>query len=231
MEFENTEVYGFKNALRGMRNPMSSWDKSDGKFVYPTTVDGKDDLNGCHYLIGKNDMKLAQQLIRAGSEHRKFMRQIFVSVDITAPLYWWKEFDTYKVGTVANSTSTMHKLATTPITLDCFETDDYEEIRLGNLNPKSTITYCEDLRLKYLETKDKKYWKELIRWLPESWLQTRTVTMSYENLLAMCSKGQRRFHKLNEWSGQDDNTKPNFISWARTLPYSQELIFIDEVDE
>ncbi len=231
MEFENTEVYGFKNALRGMRNPMSSWDKSDGKFVYPTTVDGKDDLNGCHYLIGKNDMKLAQQLIRAGSEHRKFMRQIFVSVDITAPLYWWKEFDTYKVGTVANSTSTMHKLATTPITLDCFETDDYEEIRLGNLNPKSTITYCEDLRLKYLETKDKKYWKELIRWLPESWLQTRTVTMSYENLLAMCSKGQRRFHKLNEWSGQDDNTKPNFISWARTLPYAQELIFIDEVDE
>ncbi len=231
MEFENTEVYGFKNALRGMRNPMSSWDKSDGKFVYPTTVDGKDDLNGCRYLIGKNDMKLAQQLIRAGSEHRKFMRQIFVSVDITAPLYWWKEFDTYKVGTVANSTSTMHKLATTPITLDCFETDDYEEIRLGNLNPKSTITYCEDLRLKYLETKDKKYWKELIRWLPESWLQTRTVTMSYENLLAMCSKGQRRFHKLNEWSGQDDNTKPNFISWARTLPYAQELIFIDEVDE
>lgn len=230
MEFENTEVYGFKNALRGMRNPMSSWDKSDGKFVYPTTVDGKDDLNGCHYLIGKNDMKLAQQLIRAGSEHRKFMRQIFVSVDITAPLYWWKEFDTYKVGTVANSTSTMHKLATTPITLDCFETDDYEEIRLGNLNPKSTITYCEDLRLKYLETKDKKYWKELIRWLPESWLQTRTVTMSYENLLAMCSKGQRRFHKLNEWSGQDDSKLPNFISWARTLPYAQELLFIDETD-
>ena len=175
-------------------------------------------------------MKLAQQLIRAGSEHRKFMRQIFVSVDITAPLYWWKEFDTYKVGTVANSTSTMHKLATTPITLDCFETDDYEEIRLGNLNPKSTITYCEDLRLKYLETKDKKYWKELIRWLPESWLQTRTVTMSYENLLAMCSKGQRRFHKLNEWSGQDDSKLPNFISWARTLPYAQELLFIDETD-
>ncbi|KAI4445213.1 hypothetical protein C823_007720 [Eubacterium plexicaudatum ASF492] len=181
-------------------------------------------------------MKLAQQLIKAGSEHRKFMRQIFVSVDITAPLYWWKEFDTYKVGTVANSTSTMHKLATTPITLDCFETDDYnKEIAClpgYTFNFTETlISYCESLRLKYLETKDVRYWKELIRWLPESWLQTRTVTMSYENLLAMCSKGQRRHHKLNEWSGQDDNTKPNFISWARTLPYAQELIFIDEVEE
>ena len=93
------------------------------------------------------------------------------------------------------------------------------------------VHFLETLRQHYLETKNKKYWKELIRWLPESWLQTRTVTMSYENLLAMCSKGQRRFHKLNEWSGQDDNTKPNFISWARTLPYAQELIFVDEVEE
>lgn len=243
MKFERTEVMGFKGALRGMRNPMNSWDKSDSYYGYYqcNVCDHNHLCDKCitsdenNYaieapIIGENDMKLAQQLIRAGSEHRKFMRQIFVSVDITAPLYWWKEFDTYKVGTVANSTSTMHKLATTPITLDCFETDDYEEIRLGNLNPKSTITYCEDLRLKYLETKDKKYWKELIRWLPESWLQTRTVTMSYENLLAMCSKGQRRFHKLNEWSGQDDSKLPNFISWARTLPYAQELLFIDETD-
>ena len=233
MNFDNTEVYGFRSALRGMRNPMNSWDKSDSKSVYPATVDGKDDLNGCHYLIGENDMKLAQKLIMAGSEHRKFMRQIFVSVDITAPLYWWKEFDTYKVGTVANSTSTMHKLATTPITLDCFETDDYDP---------NTFVYYEHTTVNdvidtnvgfihFLETKDKKYWKELIRWLPESWLQTRTVTISYENLLAMCSKGQRRYHKLNEWSGKDDNTKPNFISWARTLPYAQELIFIDEMEE
>ena len=244
MKFENTEVWGFEHALRGMRNPKNSWDRSDSVFGY-------DNCDSCEHnylcsecyihdpndyaieapIFGTNDMELAQKLIKAGSEHRKFMRQIFVSVDITAPLFWWKEFDTYKVGTVANSTSTMHKLASTPITLDCFEIDDYEEIRLGNLNPKFIITYCEDLRQKYLETKDKKYWKELIRWLPESWLQTRTVTMSYENLLAMCSKGQRRFHKLNEWSGQDDNTKPNFISWARTLPYAQELIFIDEVEE
>lgn len=238
MRFEDTEVWGFRKALKGMRNPMNSWDKSDSKSVYPATVDGKDDLNGCHYLIGKNDMKLAQQLIRAGSEHRKFMRQIFVSVDITAPLYWWKEFDTYKVGTVANSTSTMHKLATTPITLECFEIDDYDDSiteykRDGSVYPMQSVfvEFLEHIRRKYLETKDKKFWKELIRWLPESWLQTRTVTMSYENLLAICSKGQRRFHKLNEWSGQDDNTKPNFISWVRTLPYAQELIFIDEVEE
>ncbi len=241
MKFENTKVMNFDGALRGMRNPKNSWDKSDSKSVYPATIDGQDDLNGCHYLIGENDMALVQKLIRAGSEHRKFMRQIFVSVDITAPLYWWKEFDTYKVGTVANSTSTMHKLATTPITLDCFEVDDYDDsvnIMMNDgfrvsINEKwnSDINYLEQLRKTYNETKDKKYWKELIRQLPESWLQTRTVTMSYENLLAICSKGQRRFHKLNEWSGQDDNTKPNFISWARTLPYAQELIFIDEAEE
>lgn len=251
MRFEDTEVWGFRKALRGMRNPKNSWDKSDSVFGYSSKncykhnnlclECEKHDPNAYAIespIIGKNDMKLAQQLIRAGSEHRKFMRQIFVSVDITAPLYWWKEFDTYKVGTVANSTSTMHKLATTPITLECFEIDDYEDSimkyeRDGGVYPMHSIfiEFLEHIRRKYLETKDKKFWKELIRWLPESWLQTRTVTMSYENLLAMCSKGQRRFHKLNEWSGQDNNTKPNFISWARALPYAQELIFIDEVEE
>ncbi len=254
MKFENTKVMNFDGALRGMRNPMNSWDKSDSLFGY-------NDCENCDHnclcdkcmsvdmndyaiespIIGENDMRLAQKLIRAGSEHRKFMRQIFVSVDITAPLYWWKEFDTYKVGTVANSTSTMHKLATTPITLECFEVDDYDDSVNIMINDgfrvsidekwNSDINYLENLRKTYNETKNKKYWKELIRQLPESWLQTRTVTMSYENLLAMCSKGQRRFHKLNEWSGQDDNTKQNFISWARTLPYAQELIFIDEVEE
>lgn len=139
-----------------------------------------------------------------------------------------KEFDTYKVGTVANSTSTMHKLASTPITMDCFETGDFcpklsmgEEDGFINDYTEKFIHFLETLRLKYLETKDKKYWKELIRWLPESWLQTRTVTMNYENLLGMCSCGQRRFHKLTEWSN-------DFISWARTLPYAQDLIFIDE---
>lgn len=244
MKFENTQVFNFEGALRGMRNPKNSWAKSDSHF----------DHTSLH--IGENDMKLAQSLIRAGSEHRKFMRQIFVSVDITAPLYWWKEFDTYKVGTVANSTSTMHKIHSKPITLDCFETDDYDSslpiidpINIG-IRVESFIEDLEQLRQMYLyyneKSKDpklteperkessvvaKKYWKELIRWLPESWLQTRTVTMNYENLLSMCSKGQRRFHKLNEWSGKDRSSVSNFISWARTLPYAQELIFIDEQTE
>lgn len=248
MKFEHTAVYNFENAIRGMRNPKNSWAKSDSKCLFhwqPNfTPDDKNaeryekwnsEFNGFNFKFGQADLALAQRLIRAGSEHRKFMRQIFVCVDITAPLYWWKEFDTYKVGTVANSTSTMHKLATTPITIDCFEIDDYDESIIETLNDpyliqiNGIIGLLEELRKKYLETKDKKYWKELIRWLPESWLQTRTVTLTYENLLAMCSKGQRRFHKLNEWSGQDNPLLPNFISWARILPYAPELIFIDEV--
>lgn len=182
-------------------------------------------------FIGPKDMRLAQTLIRGGSEHRKFLRQIQVSVDITAPLYWWKEFDTYKVGTTANSTSTMHKLTANPITIDCFETDDYKgcELFLDDLNHsidwdiKDIIEFCEKLRQKYLETKDKRYWKELVRWLPESWLQTRTITMNYENLFSMVY--QRSNHKLNEWSGNDDDTLQNFMKWVKTLPYANELIF------
>lgn len=237
MKFENTQVFNFEGAIRGMRNPKESWAKSDSKYFDKES-----------FVIGPNDLKLMQDLIRAGSEHRKFMRQIMVSVDITAPLFWFKELDTYKVGTVSNSTSTMHKLASTPITLDCFEIDDmtslYDVDAEYNFDiegswcqgddsdnlPLNFIDYLEDLRIKYIKTKDKRYWKELIRWLPESWLQTRTVTMTYENLLAMCSKGQRRFHKLNEWSGQDNPNVPNFINWARSLPYAQELIFIDELN-
>lgn len=188
--------------------------------------------------LGPDDMRLAQTLIRAGSVHRKFMREIMVSIDITAPLFFFKEFDTYKVGTVANSTSTMHKLASTPITMDCFEIDDYNGPSLLYDNDlsldcdvKDFINTLEWLRERYIKTKDKRYWKELIRWLPESWLQTRTITMSYENLYAMCSKDQRRFHKLNEWSGIDDPDLENFISMVRKLPYAQELIFIDELFE
>lgn len=230
MKFEYTEVFNFKGALRGMRNPKESWDKSD-TFVCGNS--GTDcPFNNCSHVdgveIGKNDLALAQSLIRAGAEHRKFMRQIFVCVDITAPLYWWKEFDTYKVGTVANSTSTMHKLASTPITKDCFEMDDFSNLdteqgwqSLDEIQWTSLINWLEDLRRSYNESKDKRYWKELIRLLPDSWLQKRTVTMNYENLLAMCSKGQRRNHKLTEWS-------KSFIDWARSLPYAQELIFIDE---
>lgn len=244
MNFENTKVWGFEHAIRGMRNPMNSWDKSDSRWDdYEIYISKLPNDNSIHherkYIIGNNDLKLAQKLIRAGNEHRKFMRQIFVSVDITAPLYWWKEFDTHKVGTVANSTSTMHKLATTPITLDCFEIDDYKWEYVTHSAPygdsynqikQFLLPFLEELRQKYLKTKDKHYWKELIRWLPEGWLQKRTVTMNYENLLAICSKGQRRTHKLNEWSGIDMPTSSNFISWARGLPYSQELIFIDELN-
>lgn len=220
MKFENTEVFNIAGALRGMRNPKESWKKSDSHYV----KDGRSK----YFSVGDKDIELAQTLIKAGSEHRKFMRQIFVSVDITAPLYWWKEFDTYKVGTVSNSTSTMHKLADTPITKECFEMDDFEDVSdidtFGFVSDwwDNNIYYLEELRQKYNETKDKRYWKELIRLLPESWLQKRTVTMNYENLLAMCSKGQRRFHKLTEWSEA-------FIGWARSLPYAENLIFLDEV--
>lgn len=232
MKFENTEVFNIHGALRGMRNPMDSWDKSDSYWS-----------NG-NFIIGQNDLKLATSLIKAGSEHRKFLRQIFVSVDITAPLYWWKEFDTYKVGTVANSTSTMHKITSKPIDIGCFEIDDWSPItniisypskindcKITITNKYNPITQClipylETLRVKYLETKDKKIWKELIRWLPESWLQTRTVTLNYENIFSICK--QRKSHKLNEWSGFDNKDKPNFISWARTLPYSKEFLFLNE---
>lgn len=226
MKFENTEVFNFDGALRGMRNPKESWNKSDSE--WETHINYNKDEVYTKFAIGKNDLKLAQTLIKAGSEHRKFMRQIFVSVDITAPLYWWKEFDTYKVGTVSNSTSTMHKLADTPITRDCFEMDDFiqrdNSFEADGIHHiwNEIIIHLENTRQKYNETKDKRYWKELIRLLPESWLQKRTVTMDYENLLAMCSKGQRRFHKLTEWS-------KSFIDWARSLPYAQELIFIDEI--
>ena len=253
MKFENIKVMNFNNALRGMRNPLESYHLSDTYYgfapdipdhIYEERTNRQDYVilsrdNHCAYdepiveflSIGPNDMDLAKRLIKAGSEHRKFLRQIFVSVDITAPLYWWKEFDTYKVGTVANSTSTMHKIASKPITLDCFETDDYNE-RLELIDPipidvrvDNFIDDLEQLRQKYLETKDKRYWKELIRWLPESWLQTRTITMSYENLYTIVR--QRYYHKLNEWSGKDDANKDNFIQFVKTLPYANDLIFLE----
>lgn len=229
LNFENTEVWGFEHAFRGMRNPKNSWNKSDSYYEYDNQKDCV--TKDANFVIGENDIKLAQTLIKAGNEHRKFMRQIFVSVDITAPLYWWKEFDTYKVGTVANSTSTMHKLATTPITLDCFEIDDYDRNLSLADNPKDDdgldnistfeediIYILENIRQKYLETKDKRYWKELVRWLPESWLQKRTITMNYENVRNMYF--QRKYHKLTEWS-------ESFIKWVESLPYAEELIMYD----
>lgn len=220
MKFEHTQVFNFEGALRGMRNPMNSWAKSDSVFS----------MNPDDFVIGPNDMDLCRRLINAGGEHRKFLRQIFVSVDITAPLYWWKEADTYQVGVTKNSTSTMHKLASTPITLECFEIDDLAtdlkwspEYMTGNSIDEdvsfnrhitSVLHHLEGLRLKYLETKDKRYWKELVRWLPNGWLQTRTVTMNYENLRNMYH--QREHHKLTEWH--------SFCDWVKTLPYAEELI-------
>lgn len=235
MRFSNLEVFNIRGALRGMRNPKESWDRGDSLI----------NEDGC-CEIGPNDMRLAQTLILAGTEHAKFMRQIFVTVDITAPLYWWKEFDTYKVGTTANSTSTMHKIASKPITLSCFETKDYDE-RLSLIDPINLgvrvdlfIDDLEQLRQLYLinleesrKHKDnpkeqqkyanlaKSYWKELIRWLPEGWLQTRTVTMSYANLRNIYF--QRRFHKLTEWS-------KDFMNFIDTLPYTEELIKIERMD-
>lgn len=178
--------------------------------------------------IGPDDMNLAHRMIKAGSSDRKFLRQITVSVDITGPLYWWKEFDTYKIGTVANSTSTMHKLSSTPITIDCFETDDMQDIVIeDSYEPTFIVTsgyafdtyikWLEELRQKYQETKDKRYWKELIRLLPESWLQTRTVTLNYEILRNIYS--QRKNHRLTEWH--------QFCDWVKTLPYSEDLILYD----
>lgn len=230
MKFEKTEVFNFEGAFRGMRNPMNSWDKSDSKLCRHMDCElcefNDEDADGVevgagtefskhNYIIGKNDMGLAQRLILAGGEHRKFLRQIFVSVDITAPLYWWKEFDTYKIGTVSNSTSTMHKLASTQITLDCFERNELTKRDNYFIN---YINHLETLRRKYLKTNDKDVWKSLIQQLPESWLQTRTTTMNYENLRSIYF--QRIHHKLTEWN--DD-----FINWIKTLPYANELICLE----
>ena len=218
MKFENTEVWGFKHAIRGMRNPLESWNKSDtfinGNCGTDCSCENCSQTEGIE--IGERDLFLMQKLIKAGSEHRKFLRQIFVAVDITAPLYWWKEADTYKVGTVSNSTSTMHKLASTPITMDCFEMGDY--CGFFETPWKNLIALLEQCRKEYNETKDKRYWKELIRLLPESWLQKRTITMNYENILNMY--WQRKKHKLTEWS-------KSFCDWVKTLPYAEELICLE----
>jgi hypothetical protein len=237
MNFTNVRVSNFENALRGMRNPKESYHLIDSYFgidcntenaIARTNYAGYVELHrdgDCFEFasIGPNDMRLARNLIRAGSEHRKFLRQIQVSIDITAPLYWWKEFDTYKVGTTANSTSTMHKITSKPITIDCFEIDDFNEINFDHASEiDMIINYLEKLRLVYLDTKDPEYWKELIRWLPESWLQTRTITMNYENLYTIVR--QRSHHKLTEWH--------SFIKFIRTLPYASEFIFDeDSVEE
>lgn len=236
IKFEHPEVWGWEHAIRGMRNPLNSWERSDS---YPAVDCGKcgiiDREGICYpkehdctsykcYAIGDNDLSLMRRLIRAGSSHRKFLRHIFVSVDITAPRYWLAEFDTYKVGTVANSCSTMHKIHSKPIELSDFSIDDFE-IPDADIDLKdcfiNVVADCEMLRKAYLEALEKgqndlakQCWKGLIQLLPQSYNQKRTVTMTYENLLNMVS--QRRGHKLNEWH--------DFCDWVFTLPYAEELL-------
>lgn len=203
LKVNNTSVMNFEGALRGMRNQMNSWDKSD--YDICTNYISEINCNNCQahqrcnnkFVIGVADLNLAKKIVLAGSSHRKFLRQIFVLVDIIAPVYWWKEFDTYKVGTVANSTSTMHKLSTKPIQFDDFSVD-YEILDKDDDLKRcfnDVLAQCEDLHKRYNETKDKGYCRDLIQLLPCSYNQTRTVTMNYENLIGMYR--DRRNHKLS----------------------------------
>lgn len=240
INIKNTEVWGWAHAIRGMRNPMNSWEKSDS-FVceekYGMTDDeiaatcGKCPRESCniydenqHFILGTNDLTLMRKLISGGAEHRKFLRQVFVSVDITAPLYWWKEFSTYKVGTVENSCSTMHKIHAKEFELDDFSHDhvirsiDMSADEMGIVRSPMqvmliTLSCLNTYRELYLDTHDKRYWWQLIQLLPSSYNQKRTLTMSYENLLTMYR--QRKEHKLDEWR--------SFCDWVMTLPYAREL--------
>lgn len=205
MKIENTSVMNLEGAIRGARNPLESWEKSDS---------WKDQSIGT-FFFGQKDIDLMQRLIKAGTSDSKFMRQIMVCMDVTAPMYWWSEFDTYKVATVANSTSKMHKLASAPITMDCFEMDDFSDNSdIISLWIEDVIPSLEELRQKYNDTKDIRYWKELIRLLPESWLQKRTITLDYAILRNQYF--QRRNHKLTEWH--------TYCKWIESLPYAKDLI-------
>ncbi len=206
LKVERDIVMNLENAIRGARNPLNSWARMDSSY----------DADG-NYILGENDLDLARRLARAGSDHRKYLRQIFVSVDITAPLYWWKEFDTYKVGTVANSCSTMHK-----IHAKAFEREDFSHDRLddgGLAALDAVIAYLESERQKFIANKeDKQAWHNMIQMLPSSYNQMRTVTLNYENLINIYYA--RRYHKLAEWH--------TLCDWILSLPYAAELICIKE---
>ena len=241
IKFEKTEVVGWEPAIRGMRNPMNSWDKSDSGYCethgpdhcltcpYHYNCDASEGSIQTNYIIGPNDLDLMKRLRNAGTDHRKFMRMIVVYVDITAPLYWWKEFDTYKVGTVANSCSTMHKIHAKEFTLDDFSHEHLNDVSIDYFNEViKRLNYC---RKTYLHTKDKKYWWQMIQLLPSSYNQKRTVMMSYEVLANQY--GSRNFHPLDEWKEHDYLSKEDlsyentfekhagFCDWIRTLPYSE----------
>jgi hypothetical protein len=242
IKVENIKVFNFEGAFRGLRNPLESWDRSDSVY-FPITGDESDfyslddfladvyqdeveyeglmpyylkegfnDSSDVVNLIGPKDLKLAQRMIGAGTDESKFMRQIFISMDITAPLFWWKEYDTYKVATVANSCSTMHKLASTPITKELFSFEGCEAICPQVID--YVIETAEWLRQEYNRTKDKKYWRALIEFLPNGWNQKRTVTLNYQNARAMYFA--RRYHKVDEWR--------ELCEIFKKLPYGEELI-------
>ncbi len=209
LKVERVSVMNLENAIRGARNPMNSWDRMDSHY----------DSQG-NYILGENDLGLATRLARAGSDHRKFLRQIFVSVDITAPLYWWKEFDTYKVGTVANSTSTMHKIHAKAFCREDFSCDRMDNGGLAMLD--AIIAYLESERAKFLDNKeDRQSWHNMIQILPTSYNQMRTVSLNYENLINIYYA--RRNHKLAEWHVLCD--------WIMSLPYAKELIAIKATDD
>lgn len=230
MNFENTEVFNFEGAIRGMRNPLNSWNKSDSEYKV-VHIDQFSLEETKDFIVGPNDLDLAQRLISGGPEHAKFLRQIFVSVDITAPLYWWKEADTYKIGTTANSTSTMHRLMAEPFEYKDFELDEnrwlpiFEEDTYSNSSYQeyidSIIKMCNHLRNNYLTTEDKRYWRALVQILPNAYLQTRTWTANYAVLRNIYF--QRKNHKLREWY--------QFRDWIKSLPYSKELITLGDNNE
>ena len=206
IDFNRVYVMNLENAIRGARNPMNSWARSDSYY----------DENG-QYVLGENDLSLAKRLRNAGtSDHRKYLRQVMLSVDITAPMYWWKEYDTYKVATVANSTSTMHKIHSKPFEIDDFSHDHLTENGLKVL--KDLVDEMEKIRLEYIETKDKSLWYDLIQLLPSSYNQMRTCTLNYETLINIYKS--RKHHKLDEWR--------SFCEWIETLPYAKELIIAEE---
>ena len=205
IKITNAEVFGWDAAIRGMRNPMNSWDKSDSKHWRETIVGHEVEYR----VVGRNDLTLMKKLVKAGSDHAKFMRMINVTMDVTAPLYWWSEYDTYKVGTVANSCSKMHTIANREFTLGDFSTEHLDDVSLDTFN--YIIAQLEYDRRLYIKTKDKKYWWDMIQLLPSSYNQKRTVQLNYAVLRNMYHA--RRNHKLDEWH--------DFCSWVETLPYAE----------
>ena len=201
LTLKNTSVMNFEKAIRGARNPMNSWGRMDSH----TEPDGT-------FVFGPNDLDLAMRLAKAGSDHRKYLRMVFVSVDVTAPLYWWKEYDTYKVATVANSTSTMHKIHSKPFSIDDFSCDHMTDGTKKFM--ETVVAELENIRLRFKETKSKDDWYDMIQLLPSSYNQMRTCTFNYETLINIYRA--RKNHKLAEWH--------TFCDWIETLPYAEQLI-------